>query len=100
MDVLGKIRKLQEQRGWSEYRLSKEANLSQSTISGFFRKNNLPTIPTLEAICRAFGITLSQFFTDENLPVDLTDEQRDMLEQWNALTSDQKKAIFNLMKTM
>ena len=100
MDILIKIRKLQKERGWSEYRLAKEAGLTQSTISGLYRKNNLPTIPTLESLCKAFGITLSQFFADGNLPVDLTDEQQKMLSEWNALTSEQKESIFHLLKTM
>ena len=100
MDILNKIRKLQNERGWSEYKLAKEANLAQSTISGLYRKNNLPTIPTLEALCNAFGITLSQFFADGNLPVDLTEEQRKMLTEWNSLRPEQKESIFNLMKTM
>ena len=100
MDVLAKIRRLQKERGWSEYRLAKEANLSQSTVSGLYRKNNLPTIPTLEALCKAFGMTLSQFFADGNLPVDLTDEQQKMLSEWNSLTPEQKESIFRLLKTM
>ena len=100
MDILSKIRRLQHERGWSEYRLSKESKLAQSTISGLYRKNNLPTIPTLEALCKAFGMTLSQFFADGNLPVDLTDEQHRMLSEWNALTPEQKEAVFALLKTI
>jgi len=100
MDILGKIRRLQKERGWSEYQLSKEAKLAQSTISGLYRKNNLPSLPTLEALCRAFGITLSQFFVEGNLPVDLTEEQQQMLCAWGALTPEQKESIFHLLKAM
>ena len=52
MDILGKIRRLQEERGWSENHLAEQAHLSQSTINSLYRKGNVPTIPTLEAICR------------------------------------------------
>jgi len=100
MDVLGKIKKLQREREWSDYRLTKEAGLTPSTISTLVRRNNMPTIPTLEAICKGFGITLSQFFADGNVPVDLTDEQRKMLEEWNSLTPEQKKAVYQIMKAM
>lgn len=65
-----------------------------------FKKNNQPTIPTLETICGAFGITLSQFFADGNLPVDLTGEQREMLEGFNMLTADKKRALLELIKVM
>ena len=100
MDVLAKIRQLREERSWSDYRLAQAAGLRQSTISSMFRKNNMPTIPTLEAICKAFGITLSQFFADANVPVDLTDEQKIMLENWNMLSNKHKKVLLDLMKSM
>ena len=75
MDILGKIRRLQEERGWSENHLAEQAHLSQSTINSLYRKGNVPTIPTLEAICRAFGMTISQFLAEDSLPPDLTGEQ-------------------------
>lgn len=62
MDVHERIRGLMEERGWSEYRLAQKAGLSQSAISNLFRRHTLPSIPTLEAICNGFGLTLSQFF--------------------------------------
>lgn len=32
MDVLNKIKRLRDDRGWSDYRLAQEAKLRQSTI--------------------------------------------------------------------
>ena len=100
MDILDKILKLREKKGWTEYRLADESKLPQSTISSWYRKNMTPSFASLEKICMAFGITLSQFFADEKSLVDLTDEQRKMLEEWNALTPGQKESVFNLLKTM
>ena len=57
LDVQQHIRELMEERGWSEYKLAKMANLPQSTISNLFKRNNVPTLYTLEAICKAFGMT-------------------------------------------
>ncbi|MFR9190073.1 MAG: hypothetical protein ACLVL7_07440 [Anaerotruncus massiliensis (ex Togo et al. 2019)] len=45
MDILGKIRRLQEERGWSENHLAEQAHLSQSTINSLYRKGNVPTHP-------------------------------------------------------
>lgn len=53
-----------EARGWTDYRLAKESNLSHSTVTNMFNRNNAPTLPTLEAVCKAFGITLAQFFSE------------------------------------
>lgn len=100
MDIVAKIEKLRKERGWSKYELAKRSNVAPTTLSSMQRQNSLPTTPTLEAICKAFGITMAQFFADGNLPVDLTDEQRQMLEKWNSLDEKQKKALLNLMDSM
>lgn len=62
MDVLQKLRQLQQERGWSDYRIAKEAKLSPNTVSNIFRRGTLPSVSTLEALCGAFGITVAQFF--------------------------------------
>jgi len=80
-------------------KLAKEAGLSQSTISNLFKRNMLPTIPTLEAICSSFGLTLSQFFADGNI-VSLTSQQRELINCWNLLSGEQKEILLQLMKTM
>lgn len=58
MDTQKRIRELMKERKWTDYRLAKEANLSHSTVTNMFNRNNAPTLPTLEAVCGAFGITL------------------------------------------
>ena len=58
MDVIQRLRDMMTERQWSEYRLAKEAQLSQSTISNIFHRNTIPSIPTLQTICDAFGISL------------------------------------------
>lgn len=84
------------ERGWSEYRLAKESGLSQSTISNLFVRNTLPSIATLEIICKSFGITLAQFFADGNF-VELTDEQYQFFLRWAALKPEQKALIDELI---
>ena len=65
MNTLERIKQLLHERRWSVYKLSKLSGVSQSTLSNMFSRNNDPSISTLEDICSAFGITLSQFFADE-----------------------------------
>ncbi len=100
MDTQGRIRQMMEERGWTDYRLAKESNLSHSTVTNMFNRNNAPTLPTLEAVCSAFGITLAQFFADEVDPTQLTDEQRTLFARWSSLTERQKNLLLDLMETM
>ena len=62
MDTLQRIHQLMEQRGWTEYKLAKEAQLPLSTITNMFRRQTAPTIPTLEMVCQGFGISIADFF--------------------------------------
>lgn len=96
MDVQVRIRALMEERNWTDYRLAKEANLSHSTIANMFNRNNAPTIPTLEAVCTAFGITLAQFFANDG-EGPLTKEQQELFSKWSTLTDTQKKILLDLM---
>ena len=102
MDVLGRITQLRESRGWSQYRLAKEAGVSQNTIKNLYVRNNTPTIQTLEAICKAFNITLTEFFADIDAPVTtLTDKQRALVEETKHFNEKQQmilEAMIDLLK--
>ena len=100
MDAKGRIQQLMDARGWTRYRLAKEAGLSHSTITNMFNKNNAPTIPTLELICATLGITMSQFFLDDEEAIDVTEQQKELLGKWNALRTEQREALLHLMDTM
>lgn len=98
MDVLKHIDDLVKERNWSDYKLAMESGLSSSTIANLRRRNTVPSIPTLEAICNAFGITLSQFFDEQYNGIHLNAEQQDFFNKWIGLTAEQKKIIYELVK--
>lgn len=100
MDVIKRIDMLMRERNWSDYKLSAESGLSSSTIANIHRRNTVPSISTLEAICSAFGITLAQFFTEDSYTVQLSNEQRELFNRWIALTDRQKDLIYELIKEM
>ena len=96
-DVLEKITSLREERGWTTYRLSKLSGIPQSTISTWYRKNLMPPIDKLEIICQTFGITLAEFFNYTDVLVSMTEEEKNMLSQWNLLTPAQRAAVINII---
>ena len=99
-DVLSAIATLREKRGWTEYQLAERSGLPHSTISSWYRKKMIPTIASLEKICTAFGITLSQLFAEGDDPVALTDSQKELLDHWSKLTEKQQNALLNLLEQM
>lgn len=98
MDVIKRIDDIMKERGWSYYKLSIESGLSSSTITNIYRRNTVPSITTLEAICNAFGITLSQFFAEEDNFVQLSPEQKEMFDNWLCLSENQKKIIAEIIE--
>lgn len=99
MDVHKKLQKLLDERGWTKYQLSKHCGLSEATIANIYRRNTMPSIPTLEAICHGFGITLSQFFSEGDM-VELTPALQELFSSWASLTPNQKAAVQQLMRVM
>jgi len=96
MNILERIDKLRKDRGWSVHKLSKEADLKQSTVNNLYERNNLPTLPTLEKLCSAFGISLAEFFGEYTEQV-LTKEQKSLLSEWDKLTTEQKKNLLPML---
>ena len=99
-DILGLIRKNREARGWTEYQLAERSGLPQSTISSWYKKGMTPSFSSLEKICEAFGLTLSQFFADAEDRLALTPAQRALLDKWSRLTPGQQSSLLALMDAM
>ncbi len=100
IDILTRITEYREARGWTEYKLAEMSGLPQSTISSWFRKNMLPSLTSLEKICDAFQISLSQFFSDSNKTYALCPEEEQLLKRWQKLSSAQRQAILKLIDLM
>lgn len=98
--VLDRITFYRNQKGWTEYQLATKSGLTQSTISSWYRKDLVPSIPSLEKICNAFGITLSQFFSENETPYALTDIQKQLLDASTVLTEEQQLSLIEFIKKL
>ena len=99
-NILQTIIEYRDARGWSEYQLAEISGVPQSTISSWYRKNSHPSLASLDKICSAFGITMSQLFAEGNEPVELTEAQRKLLERWSRLSEEQQAVVFQLIDNM
>ena len=98
INVLERITELRKQKNWTEYQLAERSGLTQSTISSWYRKNILPTLPSLERICEAFGISISQFLDDDNNEISLINpRQKQLLEKASKLDNEQYDALINFL---
>ncbi len=100
IDILGRITQQRLSRNWTEYQLAQKSGIPQSTISSWYRKKMLPTLPSLEKICSAFDMTMAQFLSESNSLTEVTPDQQKLLNQWELLTSTQKKAFLSLISSI
>lgn len=99
MDATEKIKEMMKQRGWSAYRLAKQSGLSETTIANLIRRNTVPSIPTVEAICNGFGISLSQFFSDGDT-IEVSSDYKPLIDCWSALSPEQREAALKLLQVI
>ncbi len=92
MDIVKKIDQIRVKRGWTFYKLAQESGLTQQTFTKWMEGKTMPTIPALKAVCDAFGISLANFFA-ENEMVEITPQAKSILDNWNYLTQKEQESI-------
>lgn len=102
MDVMEKVDKLRRERGWSVNNLAMEAMLTQSTLNNLYARHTEPKLSTLRAICQAFGITLSEFFAEDDEKTETYDpgDDAELVSRAMALNASQKKALLMLLRSI
>lgn len=100
LEILDKVDKLRKQKGFSVYRLTKEAGISHNTLNSWRKRQTMPSFAVLEAICDTLGVSISILLMDSSTAhSDLTSETKRMLELWYMLNRSQKITFINLLTT-
>lgn len=93
-----RIRELCAERGWSYYRLAKASGITYSTLNTMMNKQNMPSLPTLQKLCRGFGISVTDFFEPDRSKSGLTEEQAECLSLFTTLPNEDKQLVLTYMK--
>ena len=100
MDVLERIEQLRKEKGWTYYRLSYEAGLTQSTLTNMTARNTLPSVSTLMKICEALGISMSEFFSEPDQATPRSGGEKELIENFRKLSDKDKRAVIALCKNL
>ena len=95
--IADKITSLCEKCDISKYRLSQLSGISRSSLGRIMAQENLPSLITLEKICAALGVTLSQFFQEGNSE-NLTEKQKEVLRIWNNLSTNEQETVMSMLR--
>lgn len=88
MDVSRKIAELRKATGLSQYRLAKLSGVHPSAISRYEAGSLDPGPRILERLCRGLGITLAEFYTEEQTPDEKPDYDIRVIERARRRMSD------------
>lgn len=97
-NAIKRIKSLCEERGYSYYELAKRSNIPYSTLNTMLLKNNSPTLPTLCKLCEGFGISLIQFFEDQNGIESMTAAQQECMKLFSCLTPEEQQLAIAYIK--
>lgn len=98
MDISSRLIALREARKMSKNQLAQKSGLAQSFISAIEAGKKQPTVDSLSRICRALGITLADFFSQDSqdIPVHL----RPLIEAARDLSPEQVEVLVQVARHM
>lgn len=100
MDYGKKLKSIRENKKISVYRLSQITGISQGHISDLENGRNQPTIETLRKILVPLGITLSEFFNEDENVSYLNERETDLLTQFRNMPDDKAYLFLQLGKAL
>ena len=65
-----------------------------------FARGTCPTVDTLEKICEAFGITLSEFFEEDQTKAHVSPKESTLLNKYRALNDKGKEAVVSMIDAL
>lgn len=97
MDVIKKLNKLRLERNLSVYRLAELSGINQSTLANSFSRGTVPSLKHLELLCDTLGVSLAQFFIENETTVSLSPQETKFINNYRRLPDGIKTAINTLV---
>ena len=98
MELGKKLKYFRESKKMSLYRLALEADISQGHLSDLENGKNQPTIATLKRLLIPLGITLAEFFNEDNEISVLTDKEKELVALFRTMPDDRAEVFMQLGK--
>lgn len=89
-----------EQRDISRYEIAKRTGISQTALSNILHMKQTPTLYTLDKICKAFNISIAEFFSTPESIAGLSDEQKEFLSYLEDMSRDEKRFLKVCLKNL
>ncbi len=96
MELGEKLKYFRESKKMSIYRLALEADISQGHLSDLENGRSQPTISTLKRLLVPLGITLAEFFNEDNEVSILTEKEKELVALYRTMPNDRAEVFIQL----
>lgn len=100
MDIIGKLNKLRLERNLSVYRLAELSGINQSTLANTFSRGTVPSIKHLEQMLETLGVTLSQFFAEDEELTLLSQSEKQLINNFRRLPANMKISVQEIVNSV
>ena len=97
MDIGKRIAYFRKQKGYSVNKLANLSGVSQSYLRDIELDNKNPTVAFLTIVCNALGISLQDFFNDDDT-ISITNNP--LLQRIYKLNTEQQEALIKFLDTL
>jgi transcriptional regulator with XRE-family HTH domain len=95
-DVHKRMKSLMQERNLTPYRLAMMMDVTPSSIYNMMKRKTMPKIETIERVCNAIDISVSDFFvftgTNNNVGY-VSDDELTLLETYRSLTLNERERL-------
>ena len=100
MEIGERLRNIRKSKGLSIYKLSQETGIFQNHISDLELGRRKPSVETLKRLIMPLGITLSELFNENTEVSILTEQERELVENFRSLPDHKAESLLNLSRIL
>ena len=100
MDIIQKLNSLRLERNMSVYRLAELSGINQSTLANTFSRGTVPSVKTLELLLDTLGVTMSQFFADDEELTLLSKSEKELIKNFRRLPTNIKNSVQEIVNSI
>jgi transcriptional regulator with XRE-family HTH domain len=100
MDIAKKLKKIREAKGMTAKQVISAVDMGAAMYSRIENGKTEPSLSTLEKIAKALGVSLADFFTDDNKLDDINSFDASLMEKVktiDTLNEEEKKTVFSIV---
>lgn len=98
MDVGARLMKLRTEKGFTKYRMAEITGISHTHIGNIENGSKVPNIDTLSRLLEPLGVSLSEFFAEDDSLFCLTPQEQEFMKLLRTLPPDKADMMLQFIK--